>query len=174
MMRAGIFGQFNVSSGSAQAFDVGPARSHRYVIIRSSMEHPNGNGTDIGITNECSLTRGIERNVRGEGYSRTPGLLKSLEAGVECRLSAARESHHRDAGRIDPRMVSDDVERPISIEDHVEAAEQRLVGRRTRQPAFRETVDDERHDPHLIESFCPKLMAGIGASRPMLENNCRQ
>src|SRR5262249_51184679 len=84
MMRAGIFGQFNVSSGSAQAFDVGPARSHRYVIIRSSMEHPNGNGTDIDITNKCSLTRGIERNVRGEVYSRTPGLLKSLEAGVEC------------------------------------------------------------------------------------------
>src|SRR5262245_30934877 len=168
-----IFGELYVASSSPQPLEVWTALSYRHVIVGRAMELPNGCRAQIGIADERSAARGIERNVGHKRGSGIPHLLEPLHARIESGLPAARKSHHRDACRVDPRMSGEHIECAISVEDHIEPAEQCLVGRGTGQPASREAVDDERRNPHLVESLCPKLVAAVYAARAMLENNCR-
>src|SRR5262245_44960008 len=107
------------------------------------MELPNGCRAQIGVADERSAARGIERNVSRKSSARIPHLLETLHTRIECGLASTRKSHNRDAPRVDAGMVGEHVKCAIAIENHVETAEQRLVGGRTRQPAFRETVDEK-------------------------------
>src|SRR5262245_63982727 len=92
------------------------------------MELPNGCRAQIGVADERSAARGVERNVSRKSSARIPHLLETLHARIECGLASTRKSHNRDAPRVNAGMVGENVEGAISIENHVEAAEQSMVG----------------------------------------------
>src|SRR5215510_3505288 len=134
-----IFGELYVACSSPQPLEVWTALSYRHVIVGRAMELPNGCRAQIGVADERSAARGIERNVSRKSSARIPHLLETLHTRIECGLASTRKSHNRDAPRVDAGMVGEHVKCEIAIENHVETAEQRLVRGRTRQPAFRET-----------------------------------
>src|SRR4051794_23471849 len=70
-------------------------------------------------------------------------------------------------------MSGENIEGTISVEDHVEPAEQRLVGGRTGQAASRKAVDEKRRHAHFVEMLGPQLVAAVNAAGAMEENNGR-
>ena len=72
-------------------------------------------------------------------------------------MAAARETHQRYSRRVDAPMCREHGERAVGIEDHVKAAELRLVGARGLDAAGGETVDDERRKPDPVEHLRPAV-----------------
>src|SRR5262249_48689412 len=153
-----IFGELYVASSSPQPLEVWTALSYLHVIVCRAMELPNGCRAQIGVADERSAARGIERNVGRKSSARIPHLLETLHARIECGLASTRKSHNRDAPRVDAGMVGHHVKGAVAIKNHVETAEQCLFGVRTGQPPSREAVVEKLRNPHLVRSFCSKLV----------------
>src|SRR5215510_16584754 len=96
-----IFGELYVASSSPQALEVWTALSYRHVIVGRAMELPNGCRAQIGVADERSAARGVERNVGRKGGAWIPHLLEPFHARIERGLAAARKSHHRNSRRVD-------------------------------------------------------------------------
>ncbi len=46
------FGQLGILAGSAQAFEIGTAWSHRVVVVCRAMELPDGHRADFGVADD--------------------------------------------------------------------------------------------------------------------------
>ena len=158
-MRLGHFDQLSVAAGSAQPLEIGPAGADRHVIIGEAVVLPDRHRADIGVAHEGGGARRVKRNVRGKFRARVPHGLEARHGGIERRLAAARKSNHGDAGRVDARVIRQHIEGVIGIKDHIEAAEQGLVGRGADDPAAGEAVEDVGRHPHLVEIFRPHFRA---------------
>ena len=68
-------------------------------------------------------------------------------------------------------MSSENIERAIGIEDHVEPAKQSLIGRRADEPAPAEAIEKERGNTHLVELFGPEFISAIDTARAVQQDD---
>src|SRR5262249_47359336 len=109
---------------------------------------------------------GIESDVGGQIRARlVPKLVKAFEAGVERRLTAAREAHDNNPLGIDARVLAHDRKRTIDVEDEIETAEDRLIGTDAGEATAAQAVDGERRDTHAVELSHPEWHVGPDTAR---------
>jgi hypothetical protein len=94
----------------------------------------------------------------------TMHLLKSNQAGVERRLTPAREAHHGYPGGVNLAMLGEEFECTVSIHDHIETTEPRLVGYGLDDATARETIDRECRNSDLVQLSRPFVDHATGAS----------
>src|SRR5690349_13551605 len=117
-----VLGQRYVATGQAQPFHVCLARRNRIVVVGYAAKDPDRAVRDVGIAAIGRHAVGIERDIGGKVDPRSvPHLLKSLQAGEECRLASTRKAHEYDARGIDSRVFREHIQHPVGVENHVEA-----------------------------------------------------
>ena len=107
---------------------IGLAACDRIIVVGRAVEDADRARRDFGVGVIGRRAVRIERDVAGELHAGlVPELVEAVEARVERRLSAARKSHQHDALGVDARMLRENLQRMIDVDDEIEPAEQGLV-----------------------------------------------
>ena len=81
--------------------------------------------------------------------------MESLEARVECRRRAAGAAEKTDACRVDPRVLREQLERTIRVDDPRQLTELTLIGDGADDPAPAEAVHEQRRHPEVVQVSTP-------------------
>lgn len=127
---------------------------------------------DVCVSNKRGHAIGVEWNISDKiRPGRVPHPMESLKAGVERRLSAAREAHQGNAPGVNARMGAENLERSIDVQNEIETAEQGLVAVHLFKSTPREAVNGERRNTHGVELSRPIFDVWPKAVRAMLEHD---
>ena len=154
--RAFIDGELNVLPCVLQSIDIATSGLDRHVIVSGAMKEADGAIANIFIFEKRRIAASVKRNVGGKlNAGRAPEALKTFHAGVERGESTFGKTHDRDSRRINSGMAREQLQALISINDHRETGELRLVRNCLRDAASRKCVQDEGGNAHSVESLRP-------------------
>src|SRR5450631_2831193 len=112
---AGVHDNLDRRAHVAEPFTVTPTRLGGRLIVRTSEQHKHRCSRNLA-RNITRIAAGIEGDVSGKPHAiRRPDATYRLECGGERHRAAARESHERDAGRIDTRMSHEQAECGVDV-----------------------------------------------------------
>jgi hypothetical protein len=118
------------------------------------------------------VARRIESDVRRKGdRGRIVQLAEPLIARIDGRDRAFGEPHHGDARGIDPRMGSEQRQRPVGVDHHCERIELRLVADRADDAASGKCIENESCDAERIYLFGPGIYVAADAAGAVDEND---
>src|SRR3954467_10554746 len=95
--------------------------------------------------------------------------MEALQAGKQSSLPATGESHQRDAVRIHARMMRQDLECAINVENEIQPSERGLVGAHILQSASGKAIEREGRDAEPVEFARPHVHVTANAARAMLQ-----
>ena len=175
MLGLGVFGQLDVGFRLLEAGDEALAGRDRVVVVGRAVEDADRLCDDGGIVPVGRGAIRVEGDVGGGlDAALVPELVEALDARIEHALAAAREAHQRDALRIDPRMLREDRQRPVHVDDEVEAPERGLVCADAGKAAPGHAVDDEGRDAHRVQLALPVADVAAGPARAVHQDHHRQ